>query len=119
MQASYDVASIESHCPLRRYLAPFAPPGADPGSAGAISRATVDLTRQIAVQRLIVAAFQAVQHLERAEGHGLRLMGADQLPEILFAAFKRLKRRLPRLTGLPLQVIEHPPTVLAGLDAGT
>ncbi|MCY1182200.1 hypothetical protein D9M73_227490 [compost metagenome] len=46
-------------------------------------------------------------------------MGADQLPEILFAAFKRLKRRLPRLTGLPLQVIEHPPTVLAGLDAGT
>jgi len=46
-------------------------------------------------------------------------MSANQLPEILFPAFKRLKRRLPRLAGLPLQVIEHPSPVFAGLDAGT
>jgi redox-sensitive transcriptional activator SoxR len=48
------------------------------------------------VQRVVVAAFQAVQHLERAERHGFRLMGADQLPEILLAAFKTLKRSFPR-----------------------
>jgi hypothetical protein len=41
------------------------------------------------------------------------------LPEILFAAFKALKRGFPCLTGLPLQVIEHPPAVVAGLDART
>ncbi len=43
--------------------------------------ATVDLTHQRAVQPVVEAAFQAVHHLERAEGHGLRLMSANQLPE--------------------------------------
>ena len=45
-------------------------------------------------------------------------MGADQLPEILLAAFKPAERRLPCLTGLPLQQAQHPPTVVADLDAG-
>ncbi|MNC72346.1 hypothetical protein D3C75_1233850 [compost metagenome] len=60
-----------------------------------------------------------MQDLERAEGHGFRLMGADQLPEILLAAFEALKRGFSRLACLPLQVIEHPPAIVAGLDAGT
>ncbi|MNN94904.1 hypothetical protein D3C81_2136190 [compost metagenome] len=79
----------------------------------------IEFGAYLAVQRIVVAALQTVQHLERAESHGFRLVSADQLPEILFAAFKRLKRRLSRLTGLPLQVVEHPSTVLAGLDART
>ncbi|MCY1372998.1 hypothetical protein D9M69_602450 [compost metagenome] len=74
---------------------------------------------QAAVQCIVVAALQAVQDLERAEGHGLRLMGADQLPEILFAAFKGPERSLPGFAGLPLQIIEYPPAIIAGLDAGT
>ncbi|MCY1380768.1 hypothetical protein D9M69_686160 [compost metagenome] len=46
-------------------------------------------------------------------------MGAHQLPEILFAAFKTLERRFPGLAGLPLQIIEHSPAIVAGLDART
>ncbi|MOA67538.1 hypothetical protein D3C78_1947730 [compost metagenome] len=46
-------------------------------------------------------------------------MGADQLPEILLTAFETAKRRLTCLTGLPLQVIEHSPSVIAGLHTGT
>ncbi|MNP32475.1 hypothetical protein D3C76_1256560 [compost metagenome] len=30
-----------------------------------------------------------------------------------------MKRRLACLAGLPLQIVEHPPTILAGLDTGT
>jgi hypothetical protein len=46
-------------------------------------------------------------------------MRADQLPEILLAAFKVLECGFPGLAGLLLQIIEHPPAIVAGLDART
>ncbi len=45
-------------------------------------------------------------------------MGADQLPEILLTAFKTAERRLSGFASLPLQQAQHPPTVVADLDAG-
>ncbi len=71
------------------------------------------------MQCVVVAALQTVKDLERSEGHCLRLMGADQLPEIRFAVFKGSKRSLPGFAGLPLQKIEHAPAIVAGLDDGT
>ncbi len=70
------------------------------------------------MQRIVVTAGDAAQHLERIEGHGFRLMGVDQLPEILFATLEAAKCRLPRLAGLPLQKTQHAPAVIAGLHAG-
>ena len=71
------------------------------------------------MQRIVVTAGDAAQHLERVEGDGLRLMGADQLPEILLTAFETAKRGLPGLARLPLQKAQYPPAIVAGLHART
>lgn len=62
-----------------------------------------------------MAALKAAQHLERTKRHRRGLVSADQRPEIFLAVLKAFKRRLTVLTGAPLQVIEHPPPVLADL----
>ena len=72
----------------------------------------------MAVQRIVVTAGDAAQHLERIEGDGFRLMGVDQLPEVLLAALEAAKGRLPRLAGLPLEKTQHAPAVIAGLHTG-
>ncbi len=71
------------------------------------------------MQCIVVTTGDAAQHLERVEGDGFRLMGADQLPEILLAAFETAKRGLPGLARLPLQKTQDPPAIVAGLHACT
>jgi len=46
-------------------------------------------------------------------------MNLDQPPETRVATFEASKRRLAGLAGLPLQIVEHAPTILAGLDTRT
>lgn len=67
------------------------------------------------MQRVVMAALETAQHLERTKGHGCGLMGANQRPEIFLAMLKAFEGRLAVLARAPLQVIEHPAPVVADL----
>ena len=68
---------------------------------------------------IVLTALKTAQYLECAKGHGRGPVGADQRPEIFAAQLKTFEGRLTLFPRLPLQVIEHPASVIADLYAGT
>lgn len=67
------------------------------------------------MQAAIITAYQTAQNLVRSEVDTSGLMLLKQLEEWLIS--KIAAGRLPLFTGLPLQMLQDPTAVIAGLNA--